>query len=142
MYTCYKHIQPHEDAFTLWNKIVSKYEQKTTYSIADAYRLFHSYKVRANSIDFVGYQNDINRRITECNKALLHDKPLPGHVFGEQYKAMIMIDNLPASYATDIAILMNQPRVVPADVYRLVQRKMDEMRHKSGHVHTMQHLMN
>jgi len=82
MYTCHEDIQPYEDAFTLWNKIVSKYEQKTTYSIADAYRSFHSYKIRANSIDYVGYQNEINRRITECNKALLHDKPLPGHVFG------------------------------------------------------------
>ena len=121
---------PAKDAFCIWSKVVSMSENKSAYSMLASYRAFTSFVYR-DGMDFVTYQNEYNRLITECNKALAHDKPLPGNVFGESFKAAILLQGFPESMRVDAHILMARDQVLPADVFKLVKNTIDQRQQKA-----------
>ena len=109
---------PETDAYTIWSKVNSLYDAKSTYSAINAYQSIIDFRLRDGE-GYVAWQNGFNARILACNKALVKDKPLPSNAFGEGFKAAILLKSLPKSMSVDIRILMAKNDLVPESVRQL-----------------------
>jgi hypothetical protein len=117
-------IPSESNAYLVWTKVCTMYEQKTMYSVLNVWKklLAIQYKEGEDPTKFFNEFHTLNQRLI---LSLKDDRPMAGQVLSEQCKAVILLNALPKTLQTDQSILMARERVSLDEIRNMLVRKYE-----------------
>ena len=117
--------------YLIMQTLRDKYDTKTPYAAISIWKKLLEIRWDRNKDKGSKHLQSVRDLFTQLDRLVADDRPKAGECFGETMKAIILLNTLPSSLATDVKILTTQDKITIAQVESLV-RKYDDLQSNIG----------
>jgi len=119
-------IDVEANPYLIMQTLRERYDTKTPYAAISIWRKLLESRWDRNKDKGSKFLQTARDMFTQLDQLVADDRPKAGECFGETMKAIILLNMLPSSLATDVKILTTQDKITVAQVESLV-RKYDDL---------------
>jgi transposase InsO family protein len=120
------HIDVDANPYLIMQTLRDKYDTKTPYAAINIWKKLLAIRWDRTKDKGSKHLQSVRDLFTQLDRLVADDRPKNGECFGETMKAIILLNTLPTSLATDVKILTTQDKIMVAQVESLV-RKYDDL---------------
>ena len=112
--------------YLIMQTLCDKYDTKTPYAALSIFKKLLEMRWDRSKVKGSTHLQAVRDLLTQLNRLVADDRPKAGECFGETMQAIIYLNTLPTSLATDVKILTTQDKITVAQVESVV-RKYDDI---------------